>query len=570
MMTSSAVPVSLAFRFPAGRYHATPYGHHVNEGLIEWPPSPWRILRALISVGYTSGCWNSTLPTVARSLIEKLSAELPHYRIPPTVGAHSRHYMPVGVLDSKTKIEKTTLVFDTWARVEAQELLIIWANTSLDENELSTLSTLVERLNYLGRSESWVEGRVMQEDEPILESNCFPEQLGKMPGPGWEQIPLLAALSSSDFLAWREEQLSKALADLQIPDGRKPPKTLLSKREKAIAPYPDDLLDCLQKDTTWWRFRHGWSQPPGSQRIFYWRPSDAISVGAPRAKRAAQHGRRVKAVLLSLTNASRNEHALPLVTRILPEAELLHRAIVSNAGRHGTPPPELTGRDEHRRPLGGPHQHAHINPLDLDGDGHLDHILIWAPMGLGAESQTAVRSTRKTYMKGGLEPLHLAVAATGDLNDLTHLQEKYGRSIASITGHASSWQSVTPFVPPRYVKARGKSTLEGQIRAELHSRGLPEPTAVYQPTPVPRGRRDTLPTKQAAGGGEPIWSRFRHFKIVRHRGSEPPLAFGFAIRLDFEYPIPGPIALGYGSHFGLGLFEQIPADTIRKVADRNT
>ena len=41
--------IALSVRFIAGRYHATPWGHHVNEGLIEWPPSPWRILRALLA-----------------------------------------------------------------------------------------------------------------------------------------------------------------------------------------------------------------------------------------------------------------------------------------------------------------------------------------------------------------------------------------------------------------------------------------------------------------------------------------------------------------------------------------
>ena len=35
--------------FLAGKFHATPWDRHVNEGIEEWPPSPWRILRALIS-----------------------------------------------------------------------------------------------------------------------------------------------------------------------------------------------------------------------------------------------------------------------------------------------------------------------------------------------------------------------------------------------------------------------------------------------------------------------------------------------------------------------------------------
>ncbi|MEO8165499.1 MAG: DEAD/DEAH box helicase, partial [Betaproteobacteria bacterium] len=54
----------------------------------------------------------------------------------------------------------------------------------------------------------------------------------------------------------------------------------------------------------------------------------------------------------------------------------------------------LHGRDEKGRPLRGPHDHAHILPLDLDGDGHLDHILVWAAMGLNDRDQAAVRAVR--------------------------------------------------------------------------------------------------------------------------------------------------------------------------------
>ena len=36
--------------FPSGRYHATAWGHHVNEGVPEWPPSPYRLVRALYDV----------------------------------------------------------------------------------------------------------------------------------------------------------------------------------------------------------------------------------------------------------------------------------------------------------------------------------------------------------------------------------------------------------------------------------------------------------------------------------------------------------------------------------------
>ena len=63
---------TLAFRFPLGRYHANPWDRAVNEGATEWPPSPWRILRALVATWHTrwpdlpaassTACWRRYRP----------------------------------------------------------------------------------------------------------------------------------------------------------------------------------------------------------------------------------------------------------------------------------------------------------------------------------------------------------------------------------------------------------------------------------------------------------------------------------------------------------------------------
>lgn len=58
--------IAISFTFLAGRYHATPWGRHVNEGAVEWPPSPWRILRALVAV------WKRTVPELAREQVEPI------------------------------------------------------------------------------------------------------------------------------------------------------------------------------------------------------------------------------------------------------------------------------------------------------------------------------------------------------------------------------------------------------------------------------------------------------------------------------------------------------------------
>ena len=45
--------LTITVHFDLGRYHATPWGRNVNEGTVEFPPSPWRVLRALYSVWKT-------------------------------------------------------------------------------------------------------------------------------------------------------------------------------------------------------------------------------------------------------------------------------------------------------------------------------------------------------------------------------------------------------------------------------------------------------------------------------------------------------------------------------------
>ncbi len=535
---------TLILRFPGRRYHATPWGHHVNEGQIEWPPSPWRLLRALIATGYATLQWSGDgPPAVARSLIEKLASVLPRYRLPPAAGAHSRHYMPLAKL--KNGREDTTLVFDTWAQVDDGELVVSW-DIALTDEETLLLSELAERLGYMGRSESWVMARLAKPNEALPSGEeCRPCEGMSAPGRGWEQIPLMTPLSSASYGKWRQATLDVESAKLPVADASKKKldkdaKKVLVQRKEAEAQYPADLVSCLQAETDWLR-QCGWSQPPGSRRVFYWRKTDALEAGAPKTKPRAVTAPPVEAMLLSMATASGNDHALPSVTRTLPQAELLHRALVSLTEKQGIHSRALTGCDEKGRPLRGPHDHAHILPLDLDGDGHLDHILLWAAMGLNDRDQAAVRAVRRTFTKGGVGPLQLALAGSGQLSDLPGA---FGDGLRAILGsHVAPmvWKSLTPFVLPRHLKKRGRNTIEGQIAAELTARSFPPPAEVRMIDPHEDERA----------------RRHRHFVRSRRYGPAAPVDCGFTLELRFSNPVRGPMCLGYGSHFGLGLF--VPA-----------
>ncbi|MHB0970933.1 MAG: type I-G CRISPR-associated protein Csb2 [Thermoanaerobaculia bacterium] len=529
---------TIEIRFPAGRYHATPWDSHVNEGAIEWPPSPWRLLRGLLATGYTRLGWDGPVPPdPARSLVEKLTGTLPRYVLPSASGAHSRHYMPLAVLEKAR--EKTTLVLDTWARVHDEPMVIEW-KADLSIEELQVLSDLVRNLGYLGRSESWVEAQLTDHAvAPLGGSSVEPCDEMDNPGLGWEQISLLAAQPAEEYLAWRESAVQKATSNLA--DKNKLTKTEQKKVAAIAGDFPPNVIACLQAETSWMR-RTGWSQPPGSRRALYWRRSDALEVAvSSRPRRAAAAP--VEAMLLSMKTASGNDHALPSVTRTLPQAELLHRALVAILTRQGGRSMVLSGRDDLGVPLQSAHRHAHILPLDLDGDGHLEHVLIWAPMSLDGPACEAIRAARQTFTKGGVGPLRLALAAEGSLSDITEsLRPPLGEALRLFTSEAPVWRSISPFVPSRHLKKHGRNTLTGQISVECTSRGLPAPDEVLVIGP----------------GESPALMQHRHYSRARGRGPAPPLDASFSLELRFSRPITGILALGYGSHFGLGLFGAMP------------
>jgi len=164
---------------------------------------------------------------------------------------------------------------------------------------------------------------------------------------------------------------------------------------------------------------------------------------------------------------------------------------------------------------------------------------------LDAQAQAAVRAVRRTFTKGGVAQLRLALAGSGSLADMRSLPGDYGLRLRAVLGDSAEpqvWISRTPFVPPRHLKKSGKNTLHGQVIAELASRGLPAPVEI----------RLLDPRNHATARLQ------RHF-IRRRRNKnspQPPADIGFTLMLRFDRPVDhGPLSIGYGGHFGLGSFQ---------------
>src|SRR5437764_3077025 len=142
--------VTVQLRFPAGRYHATPWGRHVNEGVPEWPPSPWRLLRALVAT------WRRKCPDLSEVAVRRLLEQLvhpPRFHLPPARVAHTRHYMP---WEKKGPADRT-LVFDTFVAIGRRDAVLVhWPDATLSPDDHHTLAQLIGNLTTLGRAEGWV------------------------------------------------------------------------------------------------------------------------------------------------------------------------------------------------------------------------------------------------------------------------------------------------------------------------------------------------------------------------------------------------------------------------------
>lgn len=504
----------MVFAFPTRRYHATPWGHHVNEGLVEWPPSPWRILRALLATGYSKLGWQH-VPEDMSQIVEALAATEPTYRLPPATQSHTRHYMPIK--GWKNGVQQTSLVIDAFARPEAA-LGVEWpAVVTLAQRDL--LAQLLDRLGYLGRAESRVTASLVSGPEVLPPGT--PVSTRRRDDDD-EPVRLLAPVSIGAYEIWR----------------------------RGVTDAPDDLLAALQIETSDLQ-RNGWSAPPGSRELVYWRPAGALSsVAARRSSRMVEFPVADTALFALATDTKRD--VLPLMERALPTMELFRRALLSKAGdeQQRGRCPELTGKDDHGQRLRDRgHDHAHFIPLSLDerNRGRIDHVLVHASMGFQEVAQRALRNVRKTWAKG-LDEIAVTLVGLGRRESFINV----GGRIVPELATSATWVSRTPFIPPRYLKSNGQDSLEGQVRAELRWRWLPQ--LVGPPTV-------TLPTDRAAATRAEA-RRFRHFARTRRDGGKPQAPPGlFDLMLTLENPVAGPLCLGWGCHFGLGLFW--PTDGVR-------
>jgi CRISPR-associated protein Csb2 len=280
---------------------------------------------------------------------------------------------------------------------------------------------------------------------------------------------------------------------------------------------PESLLDALSVETSDLRAL-GWSQPPAARKALYRRPAEAF-----RPRRRPQPETPVTATTARYILIGK---PLPRVEDTVRIGELFRRAVMSEAK-------QLLGENEipavisgHGLPKENRHRHAFYLPWDQNNDGCIDRLILHFPDGLNEDTRQIAESVNRLWSRDGSKwQLVLENIGTAEIG---------GPLLAKM----SEWISVTPYLHPWYVK-RGFD-IAAQIRRECVMRGMAEPVEL---TALPAVKVGTQ-LRQSL--------HFRRFR--EKRDLEQPDRQGSFWCIRFPQPVAGPMSLGFGCHFGLGLF----------------
>lgn len=215
--------------------------------------------------------------------------------------------------------------------------------------------------------------------------------------------------------------------------------------------------------------------------------------------------------------------------RLVDVSDTLRRAVLDHAARlsggEGDLPSVLHG---HATPRGGEHVRWLVLPHSGHeyADGRLHGACIWLPPHTPAEAVELVRSAA-AQIRDLVRPSRFRTGV--ELFDGT--RRPWASNPMRWLGPARRWVSVTPILHERHTR-RGPDLAE--VARWCSYAGLPEPISVrLSRVPLLPGSVNLAPAE-----------------LGRFAGSKLP--FGH-LELTFDHAVAGPVVVGRGRHFGLGL-----------------
>jgi len=518
----------ISVRFTTGRAHLHPWQSAPSEGQVEWPPSPWRFLRALLAVagrnivplprdptvaeplnsgkycpasGTTSACTNGINLCRLAELLLSLAEKPPDIWLPRTSYGHLRHFHPFPVFDKQKGLKTSgSPILDAFAVIDpGQPIYFEWLELFLSDTQQDDLKLLLSHLTYFGRAESWCEAELLDHLPDSLKKN---ETHWKCPcievadeatrnGLGKEHVDY----EVKRRLAWEAgNQQAKELLKKVVTGNAQVKKTAAKVLDAESSSLT--LLRCLLRETGQDRSaKSGLPRPIGTRWVHYAVPREVFRVpNATRSRpkpdenfrynpQSVPEAERVQVVRFALNTNTVQRAVLPNVTATVAVAQRIRTVALGLFGKQnqGKLSPQLVGRsidnpdcpwelfDQSQNgvaPLRDHATHAHWWLTDEDHDGFLDHLSIVCENGFSRADVAALQSLVQVRQRDGLPDLLLTPIFAGRLKALTV------PGFFESTANATTFVSATPYFCPIHL-TRGKKSggrprsLGNPIRKEL-------------------------------------------------------------------------------------------------------
>ena len=504
--------------FPLGRFHATPWRMFpFDDPHGEWPPSPWRLLRAILARshqlererGISCRAWRE-------SVVEAFCRSNISWSLPPFSwrGPGLRQYQPVEfgwdppgrtkrVKGRKVEIpgKKTyrpTLVCDNfwvvggsgshgdpedvWWIVDGED----WCADMLDWLDASLL-----RMTYLGRAEAITEMKRVERLPTGIQVNCVLDL-----EPSSDSVPVLV-------------------------------------------PAADATLEQVQQVTDHPSVRYS-TVPPGARWLHATRP---VKPQAQFPRSTKQVGRPTSVIQFAIgTRVSPTRRSIVVLTQRF-RGRLIRRFLGESWQSANRAKREsvrlLAGKEANGAPLlEHQHPHARFGILFDRETGKATRFLVW-------RTQPFTDDEIRAILYAAEQELPLSFAKAGSRDPWAIRLIPLGSMVPVPSGFGEQtyrrWESVTPYVPARYVfNRRGRiktgESLEEQLCFELSQQGFET-----------RGLTVRVDYESFT------WTRVHRPRRSREDPTNTERR-GYCVSLTFHTPVRGPISLGHSSHFGLGLF----------------
>ena len=494
--------------FPLGRFHATPWRvNPFDDPHGEWPPSPWRLVRAVTARWRQWARETEQEPDVAK--LEQLQAALCkstyafHLPADARKGSPLRQYhptefgwRPAAKKKAGTRSYGTSIVQDNYWCVppESPVWWFIEGDDWTDELQ-ELLAQCLERTIYFGRAETLTRIRIAGYCDDIPTPNCT---LVDKRAAG--AVPVLSPLSEATRDDIERTTDNPEAVKRTAPPGaqwlyaKRPPRPESRERRRVPAHRPDCHLVQLAI---------GWNVAPD--------PSAIVRLTS-----------RFRGAVLRELLRLKTGDASATWTRV---DKSIREAVA-----------DMAGKNANGEPLKG---HRHTEFLAWCEDDQPTRILIWrGPRAFDADEQEAILLAAARDVSWA--------AAGSDSEEWKVRLVPLDREVPPPPGFDATaskvWESVTPYVPPRHHlrggKERERESIAEQISRELQRRGITE-------------------SVEAELVGYPLWVSVHVPRRESNKRAFIGHRRGQMIRLRFAAPVTGPIRLGHSSSFGLGLFRRV-------------